>query len=251
MAALITPWPPRPKAPEKSTVRLSGAFGITLNVTSVNTESVPQEPLRPRTRSTPGDVLHHPPAGLDGRALAIHGPKPQHIVARRPPQNAPGARNIHGRDGADARGQGILAIDPAEIGGLERQLLIMPGECRLHLVKRRARLGRDHQFLRLVKRDPRQLRGRDDRRGIDGPPASRLDRNPQISRGCRPALASFTKPASSTSFRGMYTSAMFYMRSGPKAFLKIERKNLARIEKPSGSKAALTRICWMRSASVY
>ena len=57
-------------------VRLSGAFGRTLNVTSVNTERVPQEPLKPRTRSTPVTFFMTRPPDL------IAAPSP--FTARKP-----------------------------------------------------------------------------------------------------------------------------------------------------------------------
>ena len=49
----MTPVAASSASPKNRIVRLSGAIGSTLNVTSVNTASVPQEPDRPRTRSTP------------------------------------------------------------------------------------------------------------------------------------------------------------------------------------------------------
>ena len=72
-----------------------------------------------------GDILDHPPAGLERLAPAADRAHAQKMVARRPRLDAPGTGEIAGDRAPDRPRAVILSEKPAEIGRLERKLLVL------------------------------------------------------------------------------------------------------------------------------
>ena len=112
-------------------VAMRSGLGSTLKVTSVRKPSVPQEPAMSFTRSRPGDVLHHPPAGLHHLAAPVDEAHADQAVAGGARHDPARAGDVHGRDRPDGR-LALGAEERAVIHRLEGQLLPLRG-------KRRAR----------------------------------------------------------------------------------------------------------------
>jgi hypothetical protein len=115
-----------------------------------------------------GDVLHHPPAGLDRLAVAGDASQAEEGVARRPGPDPPRAREVAGEHAPDRLPARLAAQDRAVVGGLEGQLLPALVERLLDLGQRRAGGGGHHQLLGLVHRDAPQARELEDVARLDG-----------------------------------------------------------------------------------
>ncbi len=116
-----------------------------------------------------GHVLHHPAAGLEGLAPPRYRRETEEVVARGASLDPARARHVGGKDTADGAAPGGTAKQRAIVHGLESELLTLRFHQRLDLGNRRPCPRRQHQFLRLVKRDARQ-RGEIERHvGLRGP----------------------------------------------------------------------------------
>ena len=105
-----------------------------------------------------GDVLHHAAAGLEGLGAARHRREAEEMIARGAGLDPPRARQIRRERAAERAGVGRPAEDRAVVHRLEGELLAFALDQRLDLGERRAGLGRQHQFLRLVQRHAAQAR---------------------------------------------------------------------------------------------
>ena len=130
-----------------------------------------------------GDVLDHPPAGLERLAPAGHGVDAEHMVARRTRLDAPRPGKIGGKHAADRAAARLAAEQRPVVHRLEGEFLAVLGKQLLDLGERRAGPGRQHQFLRLVERHAGEL----DRSSVcsvcSGRPMPRFEPWPTISSG--------------------------------------------------------------------
>ena len=117
----------------------------------------------------PCDVLHHAAAGLEGLAPPRHRRKSKEVVARGSGLDPARTGHVGGEHTADGAAPGGAAEQRAVVHGLEGQLLVLRGDQRLNFGDRRAGLGGQHQFFRLVERHARE-RGEVERQvGLCGP----------------------------------------------------------------------------------
>ena len=83
-----------------------------------------------------GDVLHHPPAGLDQIAAPGDRLDAEEVVARGPGLDPARAGQIAGKHAADGAAPGLAAQQRSVVRRLECQLLVALGKARLDLRKR-------------------------------------------------------------------------------------------------------------------
>ncbi len=103
-----------------------------------------------------GDVLHHPPAGLEDLAKSAHGFETEEVIARRALANAARPREIASEHAAQSRRLVVGAEQRAPIAGLESEHLTRAIERRFDLAERRRRAGGQHQLRRLVIANARE-----------------------------------------------------------------------------------------------
>ena len=79
-------------SPRQSKVRVSRGAGSTFMVTSVMTRERAPGAGHRLAEIVAGDVLHHPPAGFEDLAPAIHALDAEHMIAREPRHESGGCR---------------------------------------------------------------------------------------------------------------------------------------------------------------
>jgi hypothetical protein len=99
-----------------------------------------------------GDVLHHPPPGLEGLAAARHRREAQEMIARRAGLDPAWAGKVGGERAADRTLAGRSTEQRPVVHRLEGELLAPGIDQRLDLGDRRSRAGGQHQLLGLVER---------------------------------------------------------------------------------------------------
>ena len=116
-----------------------------------------------------GDVLHHPPAGLEDLALAVDGKRAQEMVARRARLWAARAGEIAGQHAAQGPLPRRPAVERAQIRRLEGQHLALFRQRLLDLGQARAGASGQHQLLRLIEADAGEMRQIETLAAVDGP----------------------------------------------------------------------------------
>ena len=113
-----------------------------------------------------GNVLDHAAAGFEGFTTAGNGLDTKDVVARGTRRQPPRAGQIGRKHAADRAPARFAAQQRTIVHRLEGEPLVAFSEQPFDLGKRRAGLGGEHQFFRLIKRNAGQRRQIEYMRGL-------------------------------------------------------------------------------------